>query len=246
MHYLKQVKSKLRRLMGMEFPRLESAIVELNNGDELRKVFRWNLEPVLDDPSIHDFEFVLDVNQRRIRDAESLAAVVRNTKPAVCLDIGTSTGHSAALMSINAPDSKVFTLNIPPEEIASGEGGELTTIALERDKIGSYYRERNLGNITQIYANTARWTPDIGTIDVAFVDGCHDTEFVYNDTRKVLQHMRPGGFVLWHDFNLDLVRRHDWIHAVCRGVEKLLASGLVCGPVYHIRDSWVGIYQVGP
>ena len=246
MHYLKRVKSKLRRLMGMEFPRLESAIVELNNGDELRKVFRWNLEPVLDDPSIHDFEFVLDVNQRRIRDAESLAAVVRNTKPAVCLDIGTSTGHSAALMSINAPDSKVFTLNIPPEEIASGEGGELTTIALERDKIGSYYRERNLGNITQIYANTARWTPDIGTIDVAFVDGCHDTEFVYNDTRKVLQHMRPGGFVLWHDFNLDLVRRHDWIHAVCRGVEKLLASGLVCGPVYHIRDSWVGIYQVGP
>lgn len=244
MQYLSRVNSKLRRLMGMEFPRLESAIVELNHCDELRKVFRWTQEPVLDDPSIHDFEFVLDVNERRIRDAESLATVVRNTNPAVCLDIGTSTGHSAALMSINAPNSKVFTVNIPPEEIVSGEGGELTTIALERDKIGSYYRERGLRNITQIYANTAKWTPDIGTIDVAFVDGCHDTEFVFHDTRKVLQHMKPGSFVLWHDFNLDLVRRHDWIHAVCLGVEKLLASGLVRGPIFHLRDSWVGICRV--
>lgn len=138
-----------------------------------------------------------------------------------------------------------FTVNIPPEEIVSGEGGKLTTVALEREKIGIAYRERNLGNITQIYANTAKWEPAIGDIDIAYIDGCHDTEFVYNDTHKILKYMKPGGFILWHDFNLELVKKYHWINSVCLGVEKLYRDGLINGRILHIRDSWVGIYRVG-
>jgi hypothetical protein len=115
---------------------------------------------------------------------------------------------------------------------------------LERKKIGDYYRRRNLTNIKQILANTARWEPDIGSIDVAFIDGCHDTEFVYNDTRKILKHAKSGSFILWHDFNPDLVRKYHWIHSVCRGVEKLFADGLVSGRVFHVRDSWIGVYRI--
>jgi predicted O-methyltransferase YrrM len=226
------------------FIHLRRAVIELNDVGELRKVFGWQLEPILDNPTIYDFDYIEDVNQRRVRDAESLATVVCNAKPSICLDIGTSTGYSAALMAVNMPKSQVYTVNIPPEEILSGEGGNMTTIALEREKIGFYYRERKLTNITQIFANTAQWEPNIGTIDVAFVDGCHDTDFVYNDTRKILKHAKPGSFVLWHDFNLELVNKYDWIHSVCLGVEKLFADGLVRGRVFHIRDSWLGIYRI--
>jgi predicted O-methyltransferase YrrM len=151
---------------------------------------------------------------------------------------------ATVLMAANAPESKIYTVNIPPEEILAGKGGELTTVALEREKIGIAFRERSLSNITQIYANTATWKPDIGTIDVAFIDGCHDTEFVYNDTRKVLRQMKPGGFILWHDFNPDLVKKYDWINSVCLGVEKLSREGLIRGRIFHIRDSWVGIYRI--
>lgn len=113
------------------------------------------------------------------------------------------------------------------------------------EKIGLVDGERNLNNITQIYANTAEWEPDIGTIDVAFIDGCHDTEFVYNDTKKVLKYTKPGSFILWHDFNIDLIQKYDWIDSVCRGVEKLYQEGLIKGRIFHIRDSWVGVYHVG-
>lgn len=223
---------------------LDRSIIPLNNYHELQKVFGWTEEPILDRPDIYDFDYVEDVNERRIRDAESLATVMRNAKPAVALEIGTANGMATVLMSVNAPESRIYTVNIPPEEILAGEGGKLTTVAIEREKIGIAYRERNLGNITQIYANTANWQPDIGTIDVAFVDGCHDTEFVYNDTLKVLKHMRPGGFILWHDFNPDLVKKHGWINSVCLGVEKLYRDGLINGRIFHIRDSWVGIYRI--
>lgn len=241
-----RIRETLLRLFKKDyFPNLKRYVIELNSFHELKKVFGWKENPILDRPDIHDFDNILDVNERRIRDAEALATVMRNANPRVALEIGTSNGMGTLLMSVNAPESKIYTVNIMPEEIISGQGGRLTTVALEREKIGSAFRERNLSNITQIDANTAKWEPDIGTIDVAFIDGCHDTEFVYNDTRKVLRYMEKGSFILWHDFNLELAKKYEWIHAVCLGVEKLHYKGLLKGRIYHIRDSWVGIYRVG-
>jgi len=245
MSFVTRVQRKLRLILGLEeFPHLQSAVIELNNISELCKVFGWPLAPLLDDTQIYEFKYVEDVNECRIRDAETLATVMRNVDPSVCLEIGTSEGHGTALMALNAPQAQIYTVNIPPEEIIAGEGGKLTTIALEREKIGSYYRQRNLTNITQILANTAHWEPEIGSIDMAFVDGCHDTEFVYKDTCKILKHTKSGSFILWHDFNLDLVRKYQWIHSVCLGVEKLFKDRLISGRVFHVRDSWIGLYRV--
>ena len=225
---------------------LEKNVIELNNYTELKKVFRWGLDPILDRPDIFDFDYVEDVNERRLKDTESLATVMRNAKPRVALEIGTANGMATLLMSVNAPDSKIFTVNISPEELRAGKGGRLTTVTLEIENIGSAFRERKLTNITQLLVNTATWTPDIGTIDVAFIDGCHDTSFVYNDSRKILHHMKPGGFILWHDFNPRLARKFPWINSVCRGVEALCRDGLIRGRIFQIRDSWVGIHQVPP
>jgi len=239
------LRSKLRLLLKPnEFFYLQSSVIELNNVQELKKVFGWKQEPILDDPSICEFNWVEDVNERKIRDAETLGAVARNINPSVCLDIGTSTGHSAALIAVNAPQARVYTINIPPKEIADGSGGILTTITLEREKIGSYYRDKKLENIQQILANTAKWEPNVGIIDLAYVDGCHDTDFVYNDTLKILKHTKPGSFILWHDFNPELIKKYHWIRSVCMGVEKLLANGHVKGRIFHVKDSWVGVYQI--
>jgi len=252
---LKKIKSYLKNRFEQEqrtpktekalgFPRLRRSVIELNNFQELKKAFGWKKDPILDRPDIYDYEYIEDANERRIRDAESLATVMINAKPKIALEIGTSTGMGTILMAANAPKAKIYTINIPPEEIAAGEGGKLTTIALEKEKIGVEYRKRNFKNIFQIYVNTAKWKPDIGDIDVAFIDGCHDMEFVYNDTRKVLGRMKPGSFILWHDFNLGLTKKFPWIGDICTAVEKLLEEDRISGRIFHIKDSWIGIYQV--
>ncbi len=224
---------------------IERSVIELNNLHELKKAYGWKGDPILDRPDIYDYEYIEDANERRIRDAESLATVMKNVKPAIALEIGTANGMGTVLMAANAPEAKIYTVNIPPEEIASGEGGKLTTVALEREKIGIAYKERKLKNVIQIYVNTAKWEPDIGNIDVAFIDGCHDSEFVYNDTRKIMKHIKKGSFILWHDFNPSLVKKFGWINSVCQGVERLYRDGLISGKILHVRDSWVGIYRVG-
>ena len=242
---LRKVRSKVYRWLAQDsFLHLNREIIELNDIGELKRIFNWQINPILDDLSLYEYRYIEDINQRRLRDAESLATVVRNTNPAVCLDIGTAEGHSAALMAINAPESRIFTINIPPEEINSKAAGKLTTMSLERDRIGSYYRSRNLANITQILMNTAQWKPDVGIIDIAYIDGCHDTEFVYNDTRKILHNTKVGSFILWHDFNPGLASRYEWIYSVCMGVEKLYSDKLLRGHIYHVRDSWIGIYEL--
>lgn len=230
--------------VDQSLPMLKKHVIELNNFHELKKVFKWKSDPILDRPDIYDFDYVEDVNERRIRDAESLATVTRNAVSDVALEIGTANGMGTLLMAVNAPKAQIFTINIEPEEALTGAGGELITVAVQREEIGIAFRKRKINNITQIYANTATWEPNIGTIDVAFIDGCHDTEFVYNDTKKILPFMKKGGFILWHDFNLELVDKFDWMMAVSLGIEKLYADNLLTKQTFHVRDSWVGIYQV--
>lgn len=227
-----------------DLPFVSKSVLELNNFNELKKVFKWEKDPILDRPDIYDFDYVEDINERRIRDAESVATVMCNVRPKVALEIGTSTGLATVLMAANSPNSKIYTVNIPPEDIRSGKGGKLITNTLEEKEIGIEYKKRKLENIIQIYANTATWAPNIGLIDIAFIDGCHDKEFVFNDTAKILRYMKPGGFIIWHDFNISLVNKFNWLYEVCLGIEKLYRKNLIKGRIFHIKDSWTGIYHV--
>lgn len=251
---MNKVKSTIKQLFksdknsnsasDLAFPHLEKQVLEANNIKELMKVFGWKKEPVLDRPDVYDFDYPEDLNERRIRDAEVLGAAMANANAKSALEIGTANGMGTVLMAANAPKTKIYTINIPPTEAEAGEGGKLITVAMQEAEIGIEFRKRNLKNIEQILANTATWEPNIGEINVAFIDGSHDTEFVYNDTKKILPFMPKGSFILWHDFNLELTKKHDWIAEVCLGVEWLYRDGLIHGRTYHLRDSWIGIHQI--
>lgn len=243
---IRRCKQKIKRVLGREFTHLERMTVEVNSIDEIHKLYNFAQQPVLNDPELDNFDYPEDLNQRRRRDAEVLASVFANSNSSgkQALEIGTSEGKTTALLASNAPDLTIHTINIPPEEVASGAGGNYTTWALEKEKIGRYYRDAGHTNVRQIFANTATWKPDIGPICAAFIDGCHDAEFVVNDTKKVLSIAEPGSFIMWHDYDLTQARAYEWIYDVCLGVEQLFHDGLLQGRIYHLRDSWIGLYRV--
>jgi predicted O-methyltransferase YrrM len=242
------VKRVLRLMRGAahwheRFPYLAANVLEVRTLHHLKIAMGWSAEPDLSDADyLYAFDYLEDLNDRRVRDAQVIASACSNGNPRVLLEIGTSHGRTTALMAQNAPQATVYTVNIPPEEIAAG--GAKVTFAPSREEIGRVYRKRGFQNVRQVFANTANWTPDFGPVDVAFVDGCHDAEFVYNDTRKVLKRCRPGSIVMWHDFNPGLARVYHWIESVCCGVERLYAEGLIRGRVLLLQDSWVGLYRI--
>jgi predicted O-methyltransferase YrrM len=223
---------------------LDEKVIEVDNLTELKKLFRWDKNPILEDSFIFDFDYEEDLNERRIRDAEVLGCICINSDPKVILEIGTSKGKGTAHISRNSKNSKIYTVNIPPDNYSDRESGIFKTHKLEVNEIGEYYRNLGFTNIQQIYANTRNWNPKIGKIDIAFIDGCHDREFVINDSIKVIKNSNPGSFILWHDFNPSLRLKYKWINQVMLGIEDLYDMKFLNGKIYHVKNSWIGIYRV--
>jgi len=185
-----------------------------------------------------------DLNSRRRRDAEVLTTVAANVE-GPCLELGTSHGHGAYKLATNLGSrGTVHTVNILPEQFDS-TAGILVTHLLEKEGIGAFYRSKGIEGIRQHYANTARWEvpQEISGLSMVFVDSAHDTAMVLNDSKLVWPRVRPGGWVLWHDFNPGLRHRYDWIDASMRGVEQFLSETLPDAEILHLRHSWVALLR---
>ena len=231
-----------RRGRIKRLPYVDAGVLIVRNLNYLKKAMDWTQDPSLEGEHLYAFHYLEDLNDRRLRDAEVLGAACCNGDPKILLEIGTFLGETTSLMARNAPNGTVYTVNIPPEEIA--EGGKNVTCVPSKDEIGKYYRQQGFTNIRQILANTKTWEPDFGPIDIAFIDGCHDADFVYNDTKKILKKCKPGSIILWHDFAPELAPVYPWIAEVCAGIDNLFAQGLLKGRILHLQDSWIGLYQV--
>ena len=75
-------------------------------------------------------------------------------------------------------------------------------------------------------------------------EGDHNAESIYDETLEALSAAEAGDYILWHEFDLALAGSHNYIYEVCVGLEELFRSRLLQGNIYHLRDSWVGLYRV--
>ncbi len=234
---------KVRTLLGCSpTPTVERETLEVSSLKHLFEALGWREPPELTYPHLDEFECWEDINSRKRNDAQVVAAACYQPRCRAALEIGTADGKMTAIMAEAAPHAQIFTVNISAEEISTG--GRLITYAPNREEIGSFYRKRNCHNVTQFFANTIDWTPIIPKLDVVFIDGCHDAEFVYSDTVLAIAHCRSQSVLLWHDFAPKLQNRYEWIRDVCLGVEWLLRDKKIKGPILHLKDSWIGLCRL--
>lgn len=211
--------------------------------ENLREFYAFHKKFSLVENNLDEVRFFEDLNSRRRLDAEVLSLVAANVPPGKMLDIGTYMGHSAARMAVNSPGSLVYTVNIHPDELM--EGGEFVTGSPTVNEIGSFYREKGFSNVQQVFANTKHWQipAEISDLSLVYIDGCHDTECVYHDTRLVLERLMKGGFILWHDCSPLYRNNYTWIDSAMRGIEKVLAEGLITPYILNVKHSWVGLWR---
>jgi predicted O-methyltransferase YrrM len=135
-----------------------------------------------------------------------LAMITRYLEPSAVFEIGTFRGRTALNFALNSPDDCiVYTLDLP----LAGKSDHLTgiyaadhTMIMQSDP-GIDYRGKDVaGKIHQLYGDSTAFdfTPYFGKIDLVFVDGAHHYQAVKADTANALSMVKPGGFILWHDF----------------------------------------------
>lgn len=135
-----------------------------------------------------------------------MAMICRGLKPRRIFEIGTFRGRTALNFALNSPDDcTIYTMDLPPEsrqardtEMNAADAKIVTESHTGIDYVGKDVAHK----IEQIYANSLEFdfSPYEGQIDIVFVDGAHHYHAVASDTRNALRMVRPGGFVLWHDF----------------------------------------------
>ena len=166
-----------------------------------------------------------------------IAAFVKQRQPAVCFEIGTFDGRTTENMAANQPaDGKCYTLDLPPDgadnaalPLASGDKSYIAKPA-SGARISAQAKS---GRIVQLYGDSATFdfAPYRGQVDLMFIDGSHSYEYVLADTESAWQLVKPGGLLLWHDYD------SRWWPGVTRALNQLQGQDPRFAALRHIENT---------
>ena len=144
-------------------------------------------------------------------DLEAYILAVLSRKASCMFEVGTCTGRTAYLWARNsATDAKVITLTLAPDQLdlyraQAGDAEKATEGALRESCHTQFiYSGTDVAHkVVQLFGDSAAFdeTPYLGQCDLVFVDGSHAYSYAKNDTEKALRMLKPGGIILWHDYN---------------------------------------------
>jgi predicted O-methyltransferase YrrM len=89
-------------------------------------------------------------------------------------------------------------------------------------KIGRLFRKTEVEQkITQLWGDslTFEFTPYEETMDLVFIDGNRQYEYVNSDSQNARRMLRPGGLLVWHDYN--------YVDSVTDAVDNFCQDNLV-------------------
>ncbi len=166
-----------------------------------------------------------------------IAAFVKQRQPAVCFEIGTFDGRTTENMAANQPaNGKCFTLDLPPNGAGTAAlplaSGDATYI--DKPVSGGRISEAARSNrITQLYGDsgTFDFSPWEARVDLMFVDGSHSYEYVLSDTEAAWKMVKPGGLILWHDYD------SRWWPGVTRALNQLQSQDPRFGRIRRIDNT---------
>jgi predicted O-methyltransferase YrrM len=134
---------------------------------------------------------------------------MREVETKAALEIGTFDGNTTLNIAANLPeDGQVVTIDLPLDKQTDYalhiEGQDLRNVT-DRATVGLQFKSHPLEKrIKQVFGDSAMldWSKLGGPFDFAFIDGCHDYNYVKSDTENALRVVRPGGLIMWHDYAL--------------------------------------------
>jgi len=134
-----------------------------------------------------------------------LAHLVRHFKPRNLLEVGTFRGTTSCLLLDNmARHARLFTIDLPPQEVSSDRAGLTDAHLIRQRHVGADMKEHpRFRDVVQVLGSTyeqSTWKQIPPVIDFAFIDASHSYEAVRNDTERVRQKLTNNGVIVWHDY----------------------------------------------
>lgn len=146
-------------------------------------------------------------------EAMFLLAVARTLpSDARIVNIGAGVGTSGmAFREAVGKDAQIWTIDCSQESPIGGLMNERN--AFDGEGYGHLYPTQICGDSQ----NVGRYWEN-GDVDVVFVDGEHSSSAVRGDIEQWTPHLKPGGFIFFHDYNITM-----WWEVV-NTVDEMLAD----------------------
>jgi predicted O-methyltransferase YrrM len=146
-----------------------------------------------------------------------LEALIHTRSVEAAFEIGTFNGGTTRLIAEALPEiGRVVTIDLPSEEFDLTQGPK----DFSGLQVGCAFQDSPAAaKIVQINADSTSFdfTPYRAQFDLVLVDGGHDYIHGLVDSRSALQLVRPGGVILWDDFE-------PYWHGLVRGVTDAMAG----------------------
>lgn len=173
-------------------------------------------------------------------EASILAVLARDAMR--MFEFGTCTGKTSYLWARNQPPGgRVTTITLAPDrladyQVANGDDAFAETDARNESAFTRFrYTDTAVEpQIEQLFGDSKGFdeTRFVDSCDVVFVDGSHAYSYVVSDSAKALRMVKPGGIVLWHDYN-----------GAKRGVFRALNELSQRLPLMHLRGTELVAYR---
>ena len=172
----------------------------------------WELFPGLETASVNLERILPDEGSSvSTREMIVLCGIVKAEEAQRVFEIGTSLGVTSCNLALNLPaGGMLYTLDLPPVDQADDSAETKYAVSIsDRKMIFAGRQHRRFldsavrDKVVQLYGDSATfdYSPHEGKYDIVFVDGAHSLSYVRSDTEAALRLVKPGGLILWHDFN---------------------------------------------
>jgi predicted O-methyltransferase YrrM len=172
----------------------------------------WELFPGIEEVEIRMGRTLPDEGSSiSFREMVILCSIARSENARVVFEIGTSLGVTTFNIALNLPhDGVLHTLDLP---LTSGNQDSISMIhdvsVSDRKMIFANRQKRRFLNssvesiVHPLFSDSAAfdYSPYQKSCDIVFVDGAHSRAYVESDTKAAFALARPGGLVVWHDYN---------------------------------------------
>ncbi len=172
-----------------------------------------------------------------------IASLVRKINSKLSFEIGTFDGRTTLNMALNqAPSTEVVTLDLPSSDLeqVAKPLDEFDKKYILKNASGSRFAKRESpARIIQLYGDSAKFdfSNYKNKVDFMFIDGSHSYDFTINDSHIALSLVRPGGIVIWHDYDT------PYWHGVTLALNHLYTQESEFKTLKHIKETSLCILQ---
>jgi len=180
-----------------------------------------------------------------VKDVEIWVLSVLAKKCRRIFEFGTCSGRTTYHLAKNSPlGAEIITLTLPPKGHSQylkseGDDDRASQEALEESVYSNFFYEGTdeAGKVKQLLMDSKQFdeTPYLESCDLVFVDGSHAYSYVMSDTQKAMRMVKPGGLVIWHDYDLSPAMPKD----VYRALNELSAKY----PLRHVNGTAFVMYR---